>query len=108
LKAEQTAINGINNSLKTNKTFGQTIALKTGWTTSTHNSKHILSKHVPFTNAHFLMPPVVQVTIEGQHTGLTVSIDGNSHSGCNVHVSKNSAFNNSDKAHSVHITAIGF
>ena len=55
-----------------------------------------------------MVAPTVHVTIEGNHSGLTVSINHNSHDGCHINVQKSSGnFTTADLAHKIHLTAIG-
>ena len=110
LNKEIVIINNITKSLKDFKHFNKTYPLKgNNWTQTTVSGKHQRSLTIKYANAHFVIAPTVHVTIEGNHSGLTVSINQNSHDGCHINVQKSSGkFTTADLAHKIHLTAHGY
>ena len=112
INKDHVTIDGINRALKEMKHFAKTIPMKgTSWSNSTIAGKHVRNINVSYTNIQYLLPPVVQVTIEGSNSGLSVHIHWNTHSGCQVRVTKNSGTFTSDdlgSGHKIHLTAVGF
>ena len=114
LKAEITKethiLNNVTKSLKDFKHFSKTYPLNANnWTQTTVWGKHQRNLTIKYTGAHFVIPPTVHVTIEGNHSGLTVSINHNSHDGCHINVQKTSGkFATADLGHKIHLTANGY
>ena len=110
INRENVIIDGITKTLKDFKYFSKTYPLKgNNWTQTTVSGKHQRSLTIKYSGVHFVIPPTVNVTIEGNHSGLTVSINHNGHDGCHINVQKSSGrFTTADLAHKIHLTANGY
>jgi hypothetical protein len=110
INRENVIINGIAKTLKDGKHFSKTYPLKgNSWTQTTVGGKHQRSLTIKYSGVHFVVAPTVHVTIEGNHSGLSVHIHGNAHDGCQINVQKSSGkFTTADLAHKIHLTANGY
>ena len=110
INKETVIIDGIQKSLMDFKHFSKKYPLGTShWTQTTVNGKHQRSLTIKYSGVHFVIPPSTHVTIEGHHSGLSVSITNNSHDGCHINVQKSSGkFITADLAYKIHLTAHGY